>query len=246
MKITYLLITGIFLLHSADAARTVTVNALRHEIIDELEGATFRINFIEMEDSGSPGQVEMARGFVREALLAKGFKEAPLGEKAVISVSLACGVSGPILKSRVEKSTIVSGTAADGGGGFVLREPLERWEWKESLESGSGRAPFISGHKAWDPYFNAEPDVRRGDARLVKTYEKYVYMTATVNLVGKLGTKKALEILRIVATKEDGRRELEPFVPVLAATSGAFVGETTDGEETVKIQLEGTIARVMR
>jgi hypothetical protein len=241
-----LILSSVIIYQVGDAARTVQVDAIRLDGIGELDGTTFRIQLIESPEGCDPSQLETASGFVREGLVAKGYRVAGPGEKAVMTVSLACGVNGPLEKARVAKATIVSGITADGGGGFVNRDAVDRWNWEEYRQEDPGNVGFVEARKAWDPEFNADPDVKRGDVKLVTVYEKYVYLAGSINLVGNKGTKKTMKIWEILAVKEDGRPDLDPLLPVLAATSGAFVGEKTDGKENVKVKLEGSIAQVVR
>ncbi len=197
---------------------------------------TFQLETVVQGESEDDKEVQDAVDLIKKSLNGKGLNEAVPGEAGDMEITVAYGVSGPREKITGARDTVEPGISS--GGGFLNREAPNQRRGQDLKKANDGTL-FTPAGKARNTQFSAETDMERGAGSTSTVYDKFVSLSCRTTMVDDSGKEQVIDLWRVVAKKVDGRKRIGSLLPILAATSAAFAGESTSGETEVRVKLDG-------
>ena len=160
--------------------------------------------------------------YVKTALSGKGLYEAPNADSADMIVEVAFGMGDPKVEFKTYDRAIV---AMVGGGYRTAVIDYQKTKTGDLVPIyGPVRAPRryeVIGHEERTVPYTA--------------YEKYLRITARDNNMED-ESEGPVQVWSVYVKNKDKSDDLRKYLPVMAAASIAYVGETTERQEEIKLK----------
>ncbi len=160
--------------------------------------------------------------YVKTALSGKGLYEAPNADSADMIVDVAFGMGAPQVEFRTHEQPII----AEVGGGY------QRVLVGYQTTPNGGRIPIYRTIRVPGHY-----EVLDYEERTVPytSYEKYLRITARDNTLED-EAEVSVQVWSVYVKNKDESDDLRKYLPVMAAASITYVGETTERQEEIKLK----------